>query len=497
MLEHEWRTFRSPGRLLGTAAVVLVTVLLGVLVASAHQSSCSAGPVEVPCPADPVGPDGAPVRDQFTFAHRPLGESGSVTVRLAELTGIITYPPPDHDEIVPGLVPWSKAGIIVKDGVTQGSAYAAIMLTGTHGVRMQYDYTHDIAGSPAPADTPRWLRLTRDGDTVTGHESPDGVRWTEVGTAHLPGLPATAQVGLFAASPGDLTLRPFGLGATVPESRFTQTSAVFDDVEVTGAPAGLWTAASVGESGATDWDKFHRAPGLVEEGGTLTVTGSGDIAPGGSDAGHPVERSLFALPLTLIVLVVLAVRYATGSPARTRRILLARAGLVGVVGLVAGVVAAGVVLPLGAAILDANGIAVPAPPAPTVIRVVLGVGALLGVTAVLAYAIGALVRRPWPATLLAVAAIALPAVFGVVPLLPDDVSELLLTVTPAAGLAVQQTVTEYPQVLGHYVPATGFYPLPGWAGLGVLCAYAAVTLVIAARVGAPSRTKVWDQQGPS
>ena len=44
------------------------------------------------------------------------------------------------------LVPWAKAGVIIKDSDTQGSAYAAIMVTGEHGVRMQDNFTHDIAG---------------------------------------------------------------------------------------------------------------------------------------------------------------------------------------------------------------------------------------------------------------------------------------------------------------------------------------------------------------
>ena len=44
-----------------------------------------------------------------------------------------------------GLVPWAKAGIIIKASTTQGSAYAAMMVTGGHGVQMQYDYTGDRA----------------------------------------------------------------------------------------------------------------------------------------------------------------------------------------------------------------------------------------------------------------------------------------------------------------------------------------------------------------
>jgi hypothetical protein len=480
LVRREWSTFRSRARLLAMTTAVLVSVLLGVLVAAGNQSSCSQGPVEVPCPTEPVGPDGRTVRDQFTFVHRPLGENGEITVRMTDMTGIITYPPPDHDEIVPGLVPWAKAGIVLKDGVRPGSAYAALMVTGSHGVRMQYGFTEDIAGSPAgvSAAVPRWLRLVRSGATVTGFESVDGARWTEVGTAHLPGLPSTVQVGLFAASPGNLTLRTVGLGGSAPESRFTQTTAAFDSVSTTGAAADGWSVSTVGRSASTDWEKFHKAPGLVETGGTLTVTGSGDIAPAGPDGGHPVERSLVGLPIGMIIVLVLAVRYATGAPPASGRALAARAIVMGSAALAAGLVTAGVVVPVGAAILSANGVPVLATPVPTVARAVLGVGALFGVAAVLALALGALVRRAWVAGILATAAIALPAVLAVLPL-PDDMSDWLLSLTPAAGFAVQQTQPEYPQVLAHYAPAGGYFPLPWWAGFAVLCGYAAVGLGLA------------------
>ena len=78
-----------------------------------------------------------------------------------------------------------------------------MMVTADHGVRMQDNYTNDTAGQPgavSPA-SPRWLRLTRSGDTITGYDSADGTHWTQVGTVHLAGLPSTVQAGLFATSP--------------------------------------------------------------------------------------------------------------------------------------------------------------------------------------------------------------------------------------------------------------------------------------------------------
>src|SRR6202042_1160450 len=72
-----------------------------------------------------------------------------------------------------------------------------------HGVRMQYNYVHDKAGLPGPvsAASPRWLRLDRSGDAVTGYDSADGTHWTKVGTVHVDGLGSTVQGGLFVACP--------------------------------------------------------------------------------------------------------------------------------------------------------------------------------------------------------------------------------------------------------------------------------------------------------
>ena len=61
------------------------------------------------------------------------------------------------------------------------------------------------------AAQPRWLRLTRSGDTITGYDSADGTHWTQVSTVQLTGLPATVQVGMFATSPGyTVTQNSFG-----------------------------------------------------------------------------------------------------------------------------------------------------------------------------------------------------------------------------------------------------------------------------------------------
>lgn len=469
LLRREWTAFRRPGRLVALAAAALAAIALGLVAALGNQVSCDG-----PCPADPVAADGSIVSDHFWFLHRGLGPRGSITVRLTSMTGTITYPPPDHDEIVPGLVPWAKTGIIIKDGARQGSSYAALMMTGGHGVRMQYDYEHDIAGGAGGVSpqSPRWLRLARSGDTVTGSESADGRTWHVVATVTLAGLPETAQAGLFATSPGDLTLREVGLGGAVEEVRFTQATGVFDHVTLEGASGGAWRSEAVGEMNHTDWEKYHNPSGAVDKDGVVTVSGTGDIGPNGGEGAVAAAMTPPGLVVVLIVVLVLAARFgARPAPPPARRVQAARAAVVGTAAFVTGLVAVGVVLPVGVAILHRNGVPVQPIPLLTGARVVAGIAAVLALCAVLAYGLGVVLRRGWAAILLALTLVAVPYAVTTMPLLPDAVSRWLLRLTPAAGFAVQQTAVEYPQVVAHYAPSAGYFPLPGWAGLAVLCAW--------------------------
>ena len=492
-LRAEFTKFRTVrGWVIAVVAAALATVLLGVLFAVGNHSSCGQGPVEVACPVPPLGPGGEAVTDQFFFAHRPLAGDGAITVRVTSLTGIITYPPPDHDAIVPGVVPWAKAGVIIKQSTRQGSAYAAMMVTGAHGVRMQHDFTEDTAGMPGPvsATSPRWLRLTRSGGTLTGYESADGTRWTKVGTARLGAPGATVQVGLFTTSPGDLTVGENALSGDVAQMRFTQATAVFDHVDLQGAaPGGAWRGEDIGRDGQTQWEREHRAPGLVASGGTMTVTGSGDIAP--STDGQSVERTLGGGVAALIVVIVVgamfvAAEYRRGlirttmiAEPRRGRVLAAKAVVIGTVTFAAGLAAAAVTVPICARILRANDTFVLPVSTLTGLRVVVGTAALLSLAAVLALALGALLRRGVAAVVGTMVALVLPYLLAAAAILPSGVSDLLMRITPAAAFSVQQTLPAYPQVTSLYAPVTGYFPLAPWAGLAVFCGYTALALGLA------------------
>ncbi|TMR98249.1 ABC transporter permease subunit [Nonomuraea basaltis] len=495
LLRAEWTKFRTVrGWTIGLAVAALLVVGLGLLSATASSSSCSHGPVEVPCPVPPTGPGGQAVEDDFYFAHQPLDGDGSITVRVSSMTGQIRLPDetPGVRNVANDVVPWAKAGVMIKESTRQGSAYAAVMVTAEHGVRMQHNFTEDVAGRPGRVspESPRWLRLTRAGDTIKGEESADGRQWSEVGTARLEGLTAKVRIGLFAASPGDVRISRNVVGGSISASRFAEVTAVMDEVGVRGAgTGGAWSRDDIGVTYEPDGSAHHPG-GLVRSGGTYTITGVGDIAPLTAEAR--VERTLSGAMFALIAVIVVAVLFVTAefrrqlirttllaSP-RRGRVLVAKAVVVGLVTFVSALIAAAVTLPVGRRLFQGNGIHVMPVDLLTELRVIAGVAGVLAVSAVFALALGALFRRSAMAVIAAIVAILVPYVLATASLLPEAVSDWLLRVTPAAGFAIQQSIPEYPQVTAHYAPAAGYYPLAPWAGFAVLCGYAALTLALAA-----------------
>ncbi|MEU6415001.1 hypothetical protein [Microbispora sp. NPDC046933] len=474
VLRAEWTRFRtSRGRVLAMAASVLVAVSLGLLIAGSVHSACVIVKGEGPCPAPLVGPDGTAVRDKYYFVHQPLKGNGGITARVSDMTGRMRVPDavPGVRNVKEGMVPWAKAGLLVRQSLRQGTPYAAVMLTGDHGVRMQYNYIHDVAGGPH--DGPQWLRLTRSGDTVTGYESDDGTTWTEVGTVTLTGLPETVEIGLFATSPGALWDMA---------KAFSQVTATFDQIRLEGAN-GPWRRDDVGVGMESDGRTPHHPGGAVESGGKLIVTGGGDIGPATVEGGLRADLMLIGGAVGLIPVLVAAVTFftterrrgpiGTGPPAAPRpaRLLGAKAMVVGAVAFVAGLVTSGIVVPVGLAMLRANQNPVQPITLSTELRMIVGYAALTAAAAVLALGLAALVERGVVAIGLAVALVVVPYLLATAGLVPR-----LLMITPAAGFAITQSVPTFAHVDVGPSLLVGYYPLPPWAGLTVTCGYAALAL---------------------
>ena len=479
LMHAEWTKFRTVRGWVIAVLVTIVAITAFVFVAIGVGSSCVGPGGPSACPAQPAGPGGEPVIDAFYFAHQPVTGNGTITVQVTSLTGQTSVGP---NQMAPGgLQPWSKAGIIVKENNSQGSAYAAMMVTGSNGVRMQWDYVNDTPGltGSVSVSAPRWLRLVRDGGTIAGYDSADGTHWTPVGAATLPGMTSTVQAGLFVAGSGD-TLN-------------TRATGVFRHIGLSW-PATGWTGTNVGGAGLG-----VGAPSgtLRQRAGTITVASFGDISPAAGNTyggrGQSLQRALAGTFFGLIPLIVVAAMFITAeyrrgligvsltAAPRRGRLLAAKSVVVGAVGFAAGLVAAALALAVGTPLLQrTGGLAWPVSLL-TEARMVAGTAALLAVAAVLALAIGTIVRRSAPAVAIVIVVIVVPYLLAFGPLAGQGGGGggWELQITPAAALSVQQAVPQFHQLIANYSPNFGYYPLAPWAGLAVECAWAAAALALA------------------
>ena len=191
--------------------------------------------------------------DQFHYCHQPLAGDGEIVARVASLE--------DTND-------WAKAGVMIKTGPVEGADYVAALATAAEGVHLQTGFDTDVNGPVV--DAPVWLRLVREGASVTAYHSMDGESWEPFAGATLEG-PAT--VGLFVTSHDGGELN----------------TAVFDSVAVRDSAPAVpepWTCGDIGNP---------KMPGdAVFADGTWTVVGAGDDIWGDADQSHYCHQPLAA-----------------------------------------------------------------------------------------------------------------------------------------------------------------------------------------------------------
>ncbi|MEN3943857.1 Ig-like domain-containing protein [Prosthecobacter sp. SYSU 5D2] len=142
--------------------------------------------------------------------------------------------------------PWAKAGVMIRENLTAGSRHATAFITppgAENGFGMVWrtaaNAATTYAGGPAMNPVPdNWVRLVRAGNVLTGYASADGNAWAPVSSVTLTGLPSQVFIGL----------------ATTSGQSFESTTAVFDQVQITGSqtvlpPEVTLSAASSIETG--------------------------------------------------------------------------------------------------------------------------------------------------------------------------------------------------------------------------------------------------------
>ena len=234
---------------------------------------------------------------------------------------------------------------------------------------------------------------------------------------------------------------------------------------------------------STYWTLLITVAGMVAFGALLTaayVRHYGSASAASRASFDPAAYSLsgfFLAQLAIGVLgvVVITSEYTTGSIRSTftaapqrASVLAAKAAVFGAVAAVTGVASSFAAFFTGQAILARKGLAAHLSD-PAAFRSVLGAGLYLAVLGLLALGLGTLIRR---------AAGAIAAVIGLVIVLPVLVQGL-----PASW---QAAITRYlPSAAGQAIIGhTKFTPsaplLSPWPGFALFCAYACITLVIAA-----------------
>jgi hypothetical protein len=184
--------------------------------------------------------DVAGTSDQFRFVYAQVTGDVEIRARVVSVEAVAT---------------WSRAGVMVRESLAANAAFGYMFLSA--GSRSAFQ-TRPATGTvrqhtaEAAASAPYWVRLVRQGTTVTAWRSADGAAWTVAATMTL--TTSTIYIGLAVAS-------------AEPARAAT---AVFDTVwlfrPVT-LPGG-WTASDVGAPPSAGSAQYSN--------GTFTEEGAGD-----------------------------------------------------------------------------------------------------------------------------------------------------------------------------------------------------------------------------
>jgi regulation of enolase protein 1 (concanavalin A-like superfamily) len=138
--------------------------------------------------------------DEFRYAFTTLTGDGSITARVNSITNQNA---------------WTKAGVMMRDGVSAGAAHASMFVSSSRGLAFQRRPTPNgsSVNTAGPAATaPYWVRMSRSGNTFTAAVSTDGNNWTTVGTETIA-MNSTIQVGLAVTSHADGAVSTAAIGS--------------------------------------------------------------------------------------------------------------------------------------------------------------------------------------------------------------------------------------------------------------------------------------------
>ena len=157
--------------------------------------------------------------DGMHFVYQQLSGDGTIVARVVNLQGGGSY---------------SKAGVMIRETLTAGSANAYSFEQSAGGTTYYFSYRPTTSGSTTQSavggTVQNWVKVTRSGNTLSGYVSPDAVNWTQMGSSQTISMATNVYVGL----------------AVTSENTSSLATAKFDNVSIStpAAPAPVITGAS-------------------------------------------------------------------------------------------------------------------------------------------------------------------------------------------------------------------------------------------------------------
>jgi hypothetical protein len=169
-----------------------------------------------------IGADIWGASDAFRLAYKTLNGDATIVARV---------------ESIANSNAWAKGGVMIRQSTEPGSQHAFMPITPSGGLGASFQHRLVAAGASTNNDNtgaavaaPYWVKLERKGNAFTGFISPDGVTWTQLGTAVTVPMTGPVLIGLALCSHD----------AAIP------TSAVFSNLKTTGNVTGSWQHAEIG-----------------------------------------------------------------------------------------------------------------------------------------------------------------------------------------------------------------------------------------------------------
>ncbi|MCH6259096.1 discoidin domain-containing protein [Puniceicoccaceae bacterium K14] len=188
--------------------------------------------------------------DEFHYVYQSLDGDGEIVARVNSVQNTNS---------------WAKAGVMIRESLNANSKHATAVITPGNGASFQRRTSTSGSSTEnraAGVTAPRWVRLTRSGNTFTAAYSSNGSSWTTLGSDTIS-MSSNVYVGLCVTSHNDGTV------CTAQFDNLSISEGIYDPNVV-----GEWSFDSVSSSIVYDSGAYGNDG--TRNGGTVISGNTGD-----------------------------------------------------------------------------------------------------------------------------------------------------------------------------------------------------------------------------